>query len=115
MQALGLRPGVIYGEDVTKLLRFAKDRGFAIPAFNITSTSVANAVMEAAAKSKSPVMLQISNGGGVFFCGKSVSNEGQQACITGTISAAKHVTTVAEKYGVPVIIHTDHCAKKLLP
>eukprot|EP01062_Namystynia_karyoxenos_P012788 TRINITY_DN14619_c0_g1_i1.p1 TRINITY_DN14619_c0_g1~~TRINITY_DN14619_c0_g1_i1.p1 ORF type:complete len:447 (+),score=212.43 TRINITY_DN14619_c0_g1_i1:96-1343(+) len=115
MKDLGLRPGVLVGEEVTNLLRYAKDHVFAIPAFNVTSSSVANCVMEAAAKSKSPVMIQISNGGGVFYAGKSLPNKGEFACIQGTIAAARHVHSLAKHYGIPVVLHTDHCAKKLLP
>eukprot|EP00756_Hemistasia_phaeocysticola_P006605 Hpha_TRINITY_DN13916_c1_g2::TRINITY_DN13916_c1_g2_i1::g.35905::m.35905/K01624/FBA, fbaA; fructose-bisphosphate aldolase, class II len=115
MRDLGLAPGVLVGEEVTKLLRYAKEHVFAIPAFNVTSSSVTNAVLEAAAKSKSPVMIQVSNGGGIFYAGKSLPNDGQKCCIQGTIAAAKHVHTMAEAYGVPVVLHTDHCAKKLLP
>lgn len=103
------------GEDVTKLLQYAKDKEFAIPAFNCTSSSTINAVMEAGAKTKSPVMIQISNGGGVFYCGKFVSNTNERACIAGCLAAAHHVHQLAEMYGIPVILHTDHCAKKLLP
>lgn len=95
--------------------QYAQDNGFAIPAFNVTTTSVANAVMEAAAKTKSPVMIQMSNGGGVFFAGKSVDNTNQRACVAGCLSAAHHVHQMAEMYGIPVILHTDHCSKKLLP
>jgi len=115
MRDLGLAPGVLCGEEVTKLLKYAKDKEFAIPAFNVTTSSVTNAVMEAAAKSKSPVMIQVSNGGGVFYAGKSIPNDGQKCCIAGSIAAAKHVHSLAETYGIPVVLHTDHAAKKLLP
>ena len=96
---LGLKPGVLVGEDVTKLLQYAKDKEFAIPAFNCTSSSTINAVMEAGAKTKSPVMIQISNGGGVFYCGKFVSNTNERACIAGCLAAAHHVHQLAEMYG----------------
>eukprot|EP01012_Entosiphon_sulcatum_P057486 TRINITY_DN81262_c0_g1_i1.p1 TRINITY_DN81262_c0_g1~~TRINITY_DN81262_c0_g1_i1.p1 ORF type:complete len:359 (-),score=92.35 TRINITY_DN81262_c0_g1_i1:130-1206(-) len=112
---MDLKPGVLVGDDVTKLLTYARDHGFAIPSVNITSSSVANSVMEAASVSRSPIMLQVSNGGGIFFCGKSVNNDNQRACIAGTLAAAHHVHQLAEMYQVPVILHTDHCAKKLLP
>lgn len=110
-----LKPGVLVGEDVTKLLDYAKKNSFAIPAFNCTSSSTINAVMEAGAKTKSPIMIQISNGGGIFYAGKFVDNTNQKACIAGCLAAAHHVHQLAELYGIPVILHTDHCAKKLLP
>jgi fructose-bisphosphate aldolase class II len=105
--------GVITGDDVTKLLKHAKDNGYAIPAFNCTSSSTANAVMEAAAKNNSPVMIQASNGGGQFMAGKSIKDK--NACAAGAVALAMHVRTMAPYYGIPVILHSDHCAKKLLP
>eukprot|EP00667_Euglena_gracilis_P015376 EG_transcript_16008 len=110
-----VKPGVLVGEDVIKVLEYAKKHSFAIPAFNCTSSSTINAVMEAAAKTKSPVMIQISNGGGIFYAGKFVDNTNQRACVAGSLAAAHHVHQLAELYGIPVILHTDHCAKKLLP
>jgi fructose-bisphosphate aldolase class II len=88
---------------------------FAIPAFNVTSSSVANAAMEAARDAKSPVILQVSQGGAAFFAGKGLANDKQQASIAGAVAAANHVRAVAESYGIPVVLHSDHCAKKLLP
>jgi len=105
--------GVITGDDVTKLLQHAKDNGYAIPAFNCTSSSTCNSVLEAAAKCNSPVIIQASNGGGQFFVGKSIKDK--DACAVGSVAMAMHVRTVAPFYGVPVILHSDHCAKKLLP
>ena len=87
----------------------------AIPAVNCVSTSSVNAVLEAAAKVNSPVILQVSNGGAAFFAGKSISNAEQKASIAGSISFATHCRLMAQHYGVPVIVHSDHCAKKLLP
>jgi|EP00670_Eutreptiella_braarudii_P006757 fructose-bisphosphate aldolase class II len=110
-----LKPGVLVGEDVIKLLDHAKKEGYAIPAFNCTSSSTINACMEAAAKTKSPIMIQVSNGGGVFYAGKFLDNTNQRACIAGSLAAAHHVHQLAELYGIPVVLHTDHCAKKLLP
>jgi fructose-bisphosphate aldolase class II len=105
--------GVITGDDVVKLLTHAKDNGYAIPAFNCTSSSTANAVLEAAKNSNSPVMIQASNGGGAFVAGKGVKDP--NAAAIGSIALAMHVRMVAPYYGVPVIMHSDHCAKKLLP
>jgi fructose-bisphosphate aldolase class II len=105
--------GVITGDNVIKLLKHARDNGYAIPAFNCTSSSTANAVLEAAAKNNSPVMIQASNGGGAFMAGKSIKDK--NAAAAGAVALALHVRTVAPYYGIPVIMHSDHCAKKLLP
>ena len=109
------RPGVLSGDEVTALLKYANDQNFAIPAVNVVGTNSVNAVLETARAVNSPVIIQFSHGGAVFFAGKSLSNDDQQAAILGGISGAMHVHTMAKAYGVPVILHTDHCAKKLLP
>uniref|UniRef100_A0A7S2MJM6 fructose-bisphosphate aldolase n=1 Tax=Helicotheca tamesis TaxID=374047 RepID=A0A7S2MJM6_9STRA len=106
-------PGVVTGDNLLKLLKHAKDNGYAIPAFNCTSSSVCNAVLEAAMKNNSPVMIQVSNGGGKFFMGKAISDP--NAAAVGSVAMAMHVRSVAALYGVPVVLHSDHCAKKLLP
>jgi fructose-bisphosphate aldolase class II len=110
-----VKPGVLHGEDVYKVFKLAKEEGFALPAVNVVGTNSVNAVMEAAKEVNSPVIIQLSNGGASFYAGKSISNEGQKAAILGAISAAKHIHLLAEEYGIPVILHTDHAAKKLLP
>ncbi len=110
-----LKPGVVTGDDVQKLFEIAKANHFALPAVNCVGTDSINAVLEAAAKVKSPVVIQFSNGGAQFIAGKGLKLEGQKAAILGAVSGAKHVHAVAESYGVPVIVHTDHAAKKLLP
>ncbi len=110
-----IKPGVVHGADMQKLLKIAKDNQFALPAVNVVGTNSANAVMEAAAKANSPVMIQVSNGGAQFFAGKSIDNDNYKAAVMGAVVMAKHVHTLAEAYGVPVILHTDHAAKKLLP
>jgi len=107
--------GVLTGDNVRKLFDYAKKNQFAIPAINVTSTSTANAVLEAARDIKSPIILQVSQGGAAFFAGKGLANDKQQASIAGAVSAALHIRNVAPAYGVPVILHSDHCAKKLLP
>lgn len=107
--------GVLTGSKVQELFAFAKEKGFAIPAVNVTGTDTVNAVLETARDVNSPVIIQLSNGGAAFYAGKGLSNDGQKAAILGAIAAARHVHTVAEAYGVPVILHTDHAAKKLLP
>jgi fructose-bisphosphate aldolase, class II len=109
------RSGVLHGDEVTELLQHANDNDYALPAVNVIGTNSVNAVLETAKAVNSPVMIQFSNGGAVFFAGKSLSNEGENAAIMGGISGAMHVHTMAKAYGVPVVLHTDHCAKKLLP
>jgi fructose-bisphosphate aldolase class II len=109
------QPGVLTGDQVTDLLNDAKDRGYAIPAVNVIGTNSVNAVLETAREVNSPVILQFSNGGGAFYAGKGLSNADQQAAIAGSVSGAHHIHQMAALYQVPVIIHTDHCAKNLLP
>jgi fructose-bisphosphate aldolase class II len=110
-------PGVLTGDNVMKLLKFAQDNNFAIPAVNCVSSTSANAVLEAAREVNSPVIIQFSQGGCSFFAGKGLKDtkEARSASIAGAIAAAYHVRLMAKHYGVPVILHTDHCAKKLLP
>ena len=110
-----VKPGVISGDDVQKVFAVAKENKFALPAVNCIGTDSVNAVLEAAAKVKAPVIVQFSNGGAQFFGGKGLKLEGQGPQILGAIAGAKYVHAVAESYGVPVILHTDHAAKKLLP
>lgn len=109
------KPGVLFGQDVKDLFDYANENNFALPAVNVVGTNSVNAVLETAREVNSPVIIQFSNGGAVFFAGKGLSNENQQAAILGGISGAQHIHTLAEAYGVPVILHTDHAAKKLLP
>lgn len=110
-----IKPGVVTGTDIQELFKIAKENGFAIPAVNVVGTDTVNAVMEAAREVNSPVMIQFSNGGSIFYAGKGLSNDNQQAAIAGAVIGAKHIHHLAEMYGVPVIVHTDHAAKKLLP
>ncbi len=110
-----VKPGVVFGDDLRTIFDIAKQNRFAMPAVNIVGTDSANAVMEAAKEVNSPVIIQFSNGGGSFYAGKGLSNENEQAAIAGSVSGALHVHKLAELYGIPVILHTDHAAKKLLP
>ncbi|HKL35201.1 MAG TPA: class II fructose-bisphosphate aldolase [Salegentibacter sp.] len=110
-----IKPGVATGKEVQEIFNYAKKKGFALPAVNVISSSSMNAVMETAAELNSPVIIQFSNGGGQFNAGKGLSNENQKAAIAGSIAGAKHIHELAEAYGAVVILHTDHCAKKLLP
>lgn len=107
--------GVATGELVTEIFDYAKANNFALPAVNVIGSSNVNAVLETAAKLNSPVIIQFSNGGAAYNAGKGLSNDGQKAAIAGGIAGAKHIHTLAEAYGATVILHTDHCAKKLLP
>ena len=107
--------GVVTGEHLQDIFKLAKEKGFALPAVNVTGNNTINAVMETAAAINSPVIIQFSNGGAQFNAGKGLSNVGQQAAITGAVAGAKHIHELAEHYGATVILHTDHCAKKLLP
>jgi len=107
--------GVITGDGVQAIFNDAQEHEYALPAVNVVGSNTVNAVLETAAEVNSPVMIQFSNGGGVFNAGKSLSNEGQKAAIAGSVSGAMHVHAMAEAYDVPVILHTDHAARKLLP
>jgi len=107
--------GVLHGDQVQELFEAAKKHQFALPAVNVIGTNSINAVMETAKAVNSPVIIQLSNGGAQFYAGKSLDNSKLQACILGGVSAARHVHLLAEHYGVGVILHTDHAAKKLLP
>lgn len=109
------KPGVLFGEELKALYNDAKENQFALPAVNCTGSNTINATLEAAAKVNSPVIIQFSNGGAQFIAGKGMPNDKMQANISGAISGALHIHNVAKYYGVPVIIHTDHAAKKWLP
>lgn len=110
-----VKPGVVTGKDLQEIFRIAKAQNFAIPAVNVVGSDSVNAVMEAAAAANSPIMIQFSNGGSYFYAGKSLSNENNKAAVAGAVAGAMHVHQLAEYYGIPVILHTDHAAKKLLP
>ena len=110
-----IKPGVVTGDDVQNIFKIAKQEKFAIPAVNVVGSDSINAAMEAAKEVNSPIIIQFSNGGGAFFAGKAISNDNQQAAVAGSIAGAQQVHQLAEMYGIPVILHTDHCAKKLLP
>jgi len=109
-----VKPGVVTGAALKDLLQYAKENEFAIPGVNIVGTGSINACMEAAKKSGGPIMVTFSRGGGQFIAGKAADNEDDAACIAGAVAGALHVRTVAELYGVPVILHTDHCCKAWL-
>lgn len=109
------RSGVLYGQEVADLLKHANDNDYAMPAINVIGTSPINSVLETARDVNSPVIIQFSNGGASFYAGKSLNNDNQRSAVLGGISGAEHVHRLAEAYGVTVLMHTDHCAKKLLP
>jgi fructose-bisphosphate aldolase class II len=110
-----IKPGVATGDEVQKIFKYAKEKGFALPAVNVTSSSTINGVLETAAKVNAPVIIQFSNGGAHFNAGKGLSNQNERAAIAGAVAGAKHIHQLAELYGATVILHTDHCAKNLLP
>ena len=110
-----VKPGVATGKDVQIIFKIAKENLFALPAVNVVGSDSINGVMEAAAAVNSPVIIQFSNGGAQFNAGKALKMEGQKAQILGAVAGAKHIHALAEAYGVVVILHTDHAAKKLLP
>ena len=110
-----IAPGVITGDQVQELFALAKANQFALPAVNVTGSNTINATLETAKEVNAPVIIQFSNGGAAFVAGKGLSNENQRAAIAGAVSGAHHVRQLAELYGVRVILHTDHAAKKLLP
>jgi len=109
------RSGVLHGDEVAALFDDAQSRGYAIPAVNIIGTNSLNATLETAAAVGSPVMVQLSNGGAAFYAGKSLKLDAQGGAVLGSVTAALHVHEMAVAYGVPVVLHTDHCARKLLP
>jgi len=108
-------PGVVTGDNMLKLMDYCRKNSVALPAFNCTSTSTINAVLQAARDINAPVIIQFSNGGAAFLAGKGIKNDGQKAAILGAIAGAQHVRLMAKHYGIPVVLHSDHCAKKLLP
>ena len=110
-----IKPGVATGDQVQAILKLAKEKKFALPAVNVVGSSSINGVLETAKKLNSPVIIQFSNGGACFNAGKGLSNESQESAIAGAVAGAKHIHIMAKAYCVPVILHTDHCAKKLLP
>lgn len=110
-----IKPGVVTGDNLQKIFSFCKDHHCALPAVNVISSDSINSVMEAAAKVRSPVIIQFSNGGAQFFAGKGLKLNGQEASVLGAVSGAQHIHQLAKYYGIPVIIHTDHAAKNLLP
>ena len=109
------KPGVLTGDDVQAMFKLAKEKKFAMPAANVISSSTINAVLETSKELNAPAIIQFSNGGAQFNAGKGLNNDNQAAAIAGAIAGAKHVHLLAEAYNIPVILHTDHCAKKLLP
>jgi fructose-bisphosphate aldolase class II len=110
-----LKPGLVFGSALLDLYQYAKESKFALPAVNVIGTNSINAVLETAKALNSPVIIQFSNGGGQFYAGKSLKIENDKAAALGAVSGAHHIHMMAQAYGVPVVVHTDHAAKKLLP
>jgi fructose-bisphosphate aldolase class II len=115
MNKLSLKPGVLTGAALTELLAYCKEVGCALPAVNVIGSNSANAAMAAARAASAPIIIQISHSGSQSFAGKTLDNGQHQASIAGSVAGAHHVRTLAPRYGVPVVLHTDHCARKLLP
>jgi len=112
---LKLKPGVVTGAELNELFAYCKDADCALPSVNVIGSNSANAAMAAAREARAPIIIQFSHTGAQFIAGKTLDNGAQQASIAGSIAGALHVRTLAKTYGVPVVLHTDHCAKKLLP
>lgn len=115
MSKMKLKPGIVTGSALRELLDYLKSAEAALPAVNVIGSHSANAALQAARETKCPVIIQLSQGGAQFYAGKFLDNSAQQASIAGAIAGAHHVRLLAEAYGVAVILHTDHAAKKLLP
>lgn len=109
------KPGLVFGSALQDLYQYARENKFALPAVNVIGTDSVNAVLETAKLLNSPVIIQFSNGGGQFYAGKSLQLENYKSAALGAISGSQHIQLMAEHYGVPVVVHTDHAAKKLLP
>jgi len=114
-EKISRKKGVIVGDDVLSLFKYAQEQKFAIPSINVTSSSTVVAALEAARDRNSPIILQMSQGGAAYFAGKGVPNGNQEASVAGAIAGAHYIRSIAPTYGIPVVLHTDHCAKKLLP
>jgi fructose-bisphosphate aldolase, class II len=110
-----IKPGVVFGDDLNTLFAIAKEEGYALPAVNVVGTDSINGVLEAAKLVNSPVIIQFSNGGASYYAGKGLSNDNEKAAIAGAISGALHVHMMAQAYELPVVLHTDHAARELLP
>ncbi len=110
-----IKPGVASGQEVQEIFQHAKSKQYAMPAVNVVGSNTINTVLETAREVNAPVIIQFSNGGAQFNAGKGLSNEGQRAAIAGSIAGAHHIHSLAQAYQTPVILHTDHCAKNLLP
>lgn len=108
-------PGIVTGASLQALFQYAKEKGFALPAANVIGSDSINACLETAARLNAPMVVQFSNGGAAFNAGKGLSNEGQRAAVLGAIAGARHLHSLARAYGALIVLHTDHCAKKLLP
>ena len=113
--AHNIKKGVILGKEVQEVFKYAKEKGFALSAANVISSNSINTALETSVAVNAPMIIQFSNGGAQFMAGKGLSNDNQRASVLGAVAGAKHVHQLAETYGASIILHTDHCAKKLLP
>ena len=115
MTKLMMKPGIITGNQLDELFEYCKEVECALPAINVIGSSTMNAAMQAAREAQAPIIIQISNGGALFNAGKFLDNSNQQGAIAGSVAGAHHIRVLSQCYGVPVVLHTDHCARKLLP
>jgi len=113
--SIKLEPGVVTGKKLIELFDYCRDNQIALPSVNVISSHTVNAALQAAKNNKTAVIIQFSNGGAHFYAGKFLDNKDEKAAIAGAIAGAHHVRLMAKHYGVPVVLHTDHAAKKLLP
>ncbi|HVY31258.1 MAG TPA: class II fructose-bisphosphate aldolase [Polyangiaceae bacterium] len=115
MSKMKLKPGVVTGTALQDLFGYLKSVKAALPAVNVIGSHGVVAALQAAREAKAPIIIQFSNGGGHFFGGKFLKNDGEKAAIAGSLAGALFTRSIATAYGVPVVLHTDHAAKKLLP
>ncbi|TVR72947.1 MAG: class II fructose-bisphosphate aldolase [Spirochaetaceae bacterium] len=115
MAKMKVRPGILTGNELQEVFAYCKETKCALPAVNVIGSSTSNAAMYAAKQAGSPIIIQFSNGGALFNAGKYLDNKGERGAVAGAVAGAHHIRIISELYGVPVILHTDHCARKLLP
>ncbi len=114
MATLRVKPGVLTGNQLQEVFEYCKSVPCALPAVNVVGSNTINAALQSAREAGAPIIIQFSNGGGQFNAGKFLDNTDQKAAVAGSVAGAHHIRLLAEHYGVPVILHTDHCARKVI-
>ncbi|NCN03909.1 MAG: class II fructose-bisphosphate aldolase [Candidatus Pacebacteria bacterium] len=114
MEKFKIKAGFVFGQDLIKLFDYCKRNNCAIPAVNVTSSSTINAALSSASQANSPIIIQFSHSGAAFFAGNNLDNSDHQASVLGSASAAMYIKSMAQAYGVPVVLHSDHCPKEKL-